>query len=104
MFHTVTLEHFLMLSALLFVLGIFGLFINRKNIIVMLMCLEIMLLAVNINFVAISAFNGDILGQIMTLFIFAVAAAEVAIGLAILTLFFRNRGSVDIDQADMMKG
>ncbi len=103
-FHTVTLEHILFLAAILFTLGIVGLFINRKNVIVLLMCLEIMLLAVNINFVAISSFSGDIMGQIFTLFIFAVAAAEVAIGLAILTLFFRNRGSVEIDDADVMKG
>lgn len=103
-FHTVTLEHVLLLAAVLFTLGIVGLFINRKNVIVLLMCLEVMLLAVNINFVAMSAFAGDITGQIFTLFIFAVAAAEVAIGLAILTLFFRNRGSVEIDDADVMKG
>jgi NADH-quinone oxidoreductase subunit K len=104
MFVNITLQHFLALAAVLFVIGVVGIFINRKNIIVVLMCLELMLLAVNINFVAFSSFLNDITGQVFTFFILTVAAAEVAIGLAILTLFFRNRGSVDIDQADRMRG
>jgi NADH-quinone oxidoreductase subunit K len=104
MFVNIDLSHFLALAAVLFVIGVVGIFINRKNIIVVLMCLELMLLAVNINFVAFSSFLNDITGQVFTFFILTVAAAEVAIGLAILTLFFRNRGSVEVDQADMMKG
>lgn len=98
------LSHFLMLAGILFVIGIMGIVINRKNIIVVLMSIELMLLAVNINMVSFSAFLGDLSGQIFTFFILTVAAAEIAIGLAILTLFFRNRGSVEIDKADMMKG
>lgn len=104
MFVNVTLTHFLTLSALLMVLGVVGIVLNRKNVIVILMCLELMLLAVNINFVAFSSFMNDIGGQIFTFFILTVAAAEIAIGLAILTLFFRNRGSVAVDSADLMKG
>ncbi len=100
----VTLTHYLVLSACLFTLGLLGIVINRKNIILVLMCIELMLLAVNINFVAFSTFIGDLTGQIFTFFVLTVAAAEVSIGLAILTLFFRNRGSVEIDRADMMKG
>lgn len=104
MFYAISLNHILLLTAMLFVLGVVGIFINRKNIIVILMCLELVLLSVNINFVAMSHFHNDVNGQVFTFFILTVAAAEVAIGLAILTLFFRNRGSVAIDEADMMKG
>ncbi len=101
---TVGLEHYLSLSAILFCLGMVGIFINRKNVILILMCLELMLLAVNINFVAFSSFMQNIQGQIFSFFILTVAAAEIAIGLAILTLFYRNRGSIEVDQSTMMKG
>jgi NADH-quinone oxidoreductase subunit K len=100
----VGMTHFLVLAAILFVIGITGIFINRKNIIVVLMSLELMLLAVNINMVTFSIYLNDLGGQVFTFFILTVAAAEVAIGLAILTVFFRNRGSVEIDDVDMMKG
>jgi NADH-quinone oxidoreductase subunit K len=100
----VGMTHFLVLAAIVFVIGLCGIFINRKNIIVVLMCLELMLLAVNINMVTFSVYLNDLGGQIFTFFILTVAAAEVAIGLAILTVFFRNRGSVGIDDVDMMKG
>ena len=86
------IEHYLTVAATLFVIGIFGLFLNRKNIIIMLMSIELMLLAVNINFVAFSYYLGDLVGQVFTLFVLTVAAAEAAIGLAILVCFFRNRG------------
>lgn len=104
MFLNITLPHILILSALLFTIGVFGVFVNRKNIIIVLMCLELMLLAVNINFVAISTFTGDVAGQVFTFFILTVAAAEVAIGLAILTLFYRHHGTIALDSADRMKG
>ena len=104
MFVNVSLTYYLVLAALLFVIGVVGIFINRKNIILLLMCLELMLLAVNINFVAFSTFNQNITGQVFSFFILTVAAAEVAIGLAILTLYFRSRGTVDVESADMMKG
>ncbi len=100
----VGMTHFLVLAAILFVIGLLGIFINRKNIIVVLMSLELMLLAVNINMVTFSVYLNDLGGQIFTFFILTVAAAEVAIGLAILTVFFRNRGSVEIDDIDVMKG
>lgn len=99
-----SLNHFLILAALLFNVGAMGIFINRKNIILILMCLELMLLAVNINMVAFSSYYGDLAGQIFTFFILTVAAAEVAIGLAIITLLFRNRGSVSVDDANKLKG
>ena len=98
------LEHYLTVSAALFVVGIFGLFLNRKNIIILLMSLELMLLAVNINFVAFSSYLGDLKGQIFTLFVLTVAAAEAAIGLAILVCFFRNRGTIDVEDVNVMKG
>ena len=98
------LEHYLTVSAALFVVGIFGLFLNRKNIIILLMSLELILLAVNINFVAFSQHLGDLKGQIFTLFVLTVAAAEAAIGLAILVCFFRNRGTIDVEDANVMKG
>ena len=98
------LEHYLTVAAALFVIAIFGLFLNRKNVIIMLMSIELMLLAVNINLVAFSAFLGDLVGQIFTLFVLTVAAAEAAIGLAILVCYFRNRGTIDVADINVMKG
>ena len=98
------LEHYLGVAAALFVTGIFGIFVNRKNVIVILMSLELMLLAVNINFVAFSSFLHDLVGQVFTMFVLTVAAAEAAIGLAILVCFFRNRGTIDVEDANVMKG
>ncbi len=98
------LEHYLTVAAILFVIGIFGIFLNRKNVIVILMSIELMLLAVNINFVAFSAHLGDMVGQVFTLFILTVAAAEAAIGLAILVIFYRNRGAIDVEDVSVMKG
>lgn len=98
------LEHYLTVAATLFVIGIFGIFLNRKNVIIILMSIELMLLAVNINMVAFSVFLNDLVGQVFTLFILTVAAAEAAIGLAILVVFFRNRGTIDVEDVNMMKG
>lgn len=98
------LSHYLTLAAMLFTLGVFGIFLNRKNVIIILMCIELMLLAVNINFVAFSAHLGDLTGQIFTLFILTVAAAEAAIGLAILVVFFRNKGSIAVEDISSMRG
>ena len=98
------LEHYLTVAAILFVIGIFGIFLNRKNVIVILMSIELMLLAVNINFVAFSAHLNDMVGQVFTLFILTVAAAEAAIGLAILVVFYRNRGAIDVEDVSVMKG
>jgi NADH-quinone oxidoreductase subunit K len=98
------LEHYLITAAVLFVIGIFGIFLNRKNVIVILMSIELMLLAVNINFIAFSSHLGDLVGQIFTLFVLTVAAAEAAIGLAILVVFFRNRGTIDVEDINVMKG
>jgi NADH-quinone oxidoreductase subunit K len=100
----ITLSHFIVLGAVLFCIAVAGIFINRKNVIVLLMSIELMLLAVNINFVAFSRFSGDVAGQIFVFFILTVAAAETAIGLAILTLLFRNRGTINIADIDSMKG
>ena len=100
----VTLEHYLTVAAILFVIGIFGLFLNRKNIIILLMSIELMLLSVNINLVAFSSFMNDLVGQIFTLFVLTVAAAEAAIGLAILVSFFRNRGTIAVEDVNVMKG
>lgn len=100
----VGLAHYLSLAALLFTMGVFGIFLNRKNVIVILMCIELMLLAVNINFVAFSAELGDMKGQVFTLFILTVAAAEAAIGLAILVVLFRTRGSIAVEDISTMKG
>lgn len=99
-----TLNHYLTVSAILFALGIFGIFLNRKNIITILMSIELMLLAVNINMVAFSAYSGNLEGQIFSLFILTVAAAEAAIGLAILVVFFRNRGSIAVEDVNILKG
>lgn len=103
-FLDVGLAHYLTLAAMLFTLGVFGIFLNRKNVIVILMCIELMLLAVNINFVAFSAELGDLVGQVFTLFILTVAAAEAAIGLAILVVIFRTRGSIAVEDISTMKG
>ena len=98
------LAHYLTVSAILFTLGIFGIFLNRKNVIIILMSIELMLLAVNINFVAFSTQLGDMVGQVFALFVLTVAAAEAAIGLAILVVFFRNRGTIDVEDINLMKG
>ena len=98
------LSHYLSLAAILFTLGVLGIFLNRKNVIIILMSIELMLLAVNINLVAFSSFLGDLTGQVFTLLILTVAAAEAAIGLAILVIYFRNRGSIEVDDISMMKG
>ncbi|OUD08691.1 NADH-quinone oxidoreductase subunit K [Marivivens niveibacter] len=98
------IEHYLVVAAALFVIGIFGLFLNRKNIIILLMSIELILLSVNINFVAFSSFLNDMVGQVFTLFVLTVAAAEAAIGLAILVCFFRNRGTIDVEDVNVMKG
>ena len=100
----IEIQHFLVLSSLLFIIGIFGIFLNRKNLIIILMSIELILLAVNINFVSFSYFLGDLTGQIFSLFVLTVAAAEAAIGLAILVCFFRNKGSIAVDDANVMKG
>jgi len=99
-----TLAHFLSLGAILFCLGVAGIFVNRKNIIILLMCIELMLLAVNMNFVAFSRFLGNLDGQIFVFFILTVAAAEAAIGLAILVVLFRNRKTINVAELDDLKG
>ena len=101
---SVTLGHYLSLGAILFALSVTGIFLNRKNLIVMLMAIELMLLAVNMNFVAFSHYLGDMQGQIFVFFILTVAAAESAIGLAILVLLFRNRASINVDELNSLKG
>jgi len=101
---TIGLGHYLAVAAVLFTLGIFGVFLNRRNVIVILMSVELMLLAVNINLVAFSAYLGDLSGQVFAMFILTVAAAEAAIGLAILVVYFRNRGSIAVEDVSMMKG
>ena len=104
------LSHYLVVAAVLFIIGVFGIFVNRKNVIVILMCVELILLAVNINFVAFSAHMpftpgvNPIDGQVFSLFILAIAAAEAAVGLAILVVFFRNRGNIEVESVDLMKG
>ncbi|AXX97380.1 NADH-quinone oxidoreductase subunit NuoK [Profundibacter amoris] len=98
------IENYLAVGAALFVIGIFGIFLNRKNVIIILMSIELMLLAVNINLVAFSSFSGDLVGQVFTIFVLTVAAAEAAIGLAILVVFFRNRGTIDVEDVNVMKG
>jgi len=101
---TIGLAHYLAVAAILFTTGVFGIFVNRKNIIVILMSVELMLLAVNINLVAFSVYLGNLVGQIFAMFVLTVAAAEAAVGLAILVTFFRNRGDIAVDDASMMKG
>ena len=99
-----TLNHFLVLGALLFAVSVVGIFLNRRNIIVLLMAIELMLLAVNLNFIAFSHYLGDLAGQVFVFFILTVAAAEAAIGLAILVVLFRNTRSIDVDELDRLKG
>jgi NADH-quinone oxidoreductase subunit K len=101
---TLTLGHFLSLGAMLFALSVVGIFLNRKNLIVLMMAIELMLLAVNTNFVAFSYYLGDLNGQIFVFFILTVAAAESAIGLAILVLLFRNKANINVDELDSLKG
>ena len=98
------LAHYLAVAAILFTIGVFGIFVNRKNIIVILMSIELILLAVNINLVAFSVYLGNVTGQIFAMFVLTVAAAEAAIGLAILVVFYRNRGSIAVEDVNMMKG
>ena len=100
----VSLYHYLVVSALLLVLGIFGIFMNRKNVIVILMSIELILLAANLNLVAFSAVLGDLVGQVFVMFTLTVAAAEAAIGLAIVVIYFRNRGSIQVEDVNLMKG
>ena len=101
---TIGLSHYLAVAAILFTIGVFGIFVNRKNIIVILMSIELILLAVNINLVAFSVYLGNVVGQVFAMFVLTVAAAEAAVGLAILVTFFRNRGDIAVDEANMMKG
>ena len=100
----IDLSHFLILAALLFMIGVVGIFLNRKNIIILLMAIELMLLAVNINFIAFSYYVGDIAGQILVIFILTVAAAEAAIGLAIIIIVFRNNRSIDVEDINRLRG
>tara|TARA_Y100001960_G_scaffold33608_1_gene30040 strand:- start:133 stop:444 length:312 start_codon:yes stop_codon:yes gene_type:complete len=100
----ISLEHYLILGATIFTIGIIGIFLNRKNLIVILMCIELLLLAVNINLVSFSIFLNDLNGQIFTLFILTVAAAEAAIGLAIIVVYYRNSGSIRVEDINTLKG
>jgi NADH-quinone oxidoreductase subunit K len=101
---TIGLGNYLTVAAILFTIGVFGIFLNRKNVIVILMSIELLLLAVNINFVAFSAYLHDLVGQVFALFVLTVAAAEAAIGLAILVVYFRNRGTIAVEHVNLMKG
>ena len=98
------LSHYLTVAAILFTIGVFGIFVNRRNIIIVLMAIELILLAVNINLVAFSSYLHEVTGQIFAMFVLTVAAAEAAVGLAILVTFFRNKGDIAVDQANVMKG
>ena len=98
------LEHYIVVGTILFVLGVLGIFLNRKNVIVILMAIELILLSVNINFVAFSSYLGDLTGQIFAMFVLTVAAGEAAIGLAILVIYFRGRGTIAVDSVDRLKG
>ncbi|GGB66812.1 NADH-quinone oxidoreductase subunit NuoK [Blastomonas aquatica] len=98
------IEHYLVVSSILFVMGVLGIFLNRKNIIIILMAIELILLAVNINLVAFSVFLGDMVGQVFAMFVLTVAAGEAAIGLAILVIYFRGRGTIAVDDVNQMKG
>jgi NADH-quinone oxidoreductase subunit K len=100
----VPISHYLTVAAILFTLGILGIFVNRKNVIIILMSIELMLLAVNLNLVAFSAYLGDLAGQVFAMFVLTVAAAEAAIGLAILVVYFRNRGSIEVEDINLMRG
>jgi NADH-quinone oxidoreductase subunit K len=101
---TIGLSNYLSVAAILFTIGVFGIFLNRKNVIIILMSIELILLAVNINFVAFSSYLHDLVGQVFALFILTVAAAEAAIGLAILVVYFRNRGTIAVEDVNLMKG
>jgi NADH-quinone oxidoreductase subunit K len=101
---SIGLGHYLAVGAILFTIGIFGIFLNRKNVIIIMMSIELILLAVNVNLVAFSAFLGDLVGQVYALVVLTVAAAEAAIGLAILVVYFRNRGSIAVEEINLMKG
>ena len=103
-FFSIGLGHYLTLAAVLFTIGIFGIFLNRKNVIIILMSVELMLLAVNINLIAFSVFLNDLVGQIFALFVLTVAAGEAAIGLAIIVVYFRNRGTIEVEDINLMKG
>ena len=98
------LGHYLTVSAVLFVLGVLGIFLNRKNVIIILMSIELMLLAINLNFVAFSVYLGDLVGQVFAMFILTIAAAEAAIGLAVVVVYFRNRGSIEVEDISTLKG
>ena len=100
----ITLTHYLTVAAILFTIGVFGIFLNRKNVIIILMSVELILLSVNINLVAFSSFLGDMVGQVFAMFVLTVAAAEAAIGLALLVVYFRNRGSIAVEDLNVMKG
>ncbi len=100
----ISMSHFLILAGIIFTIGVFGIFLNRKNVIVILMSIELMLLAVNINFITFSSYLDDLVGQVFVMFILTVAAAEAAIGLAILVVFFRNKGSIAVEDLSEMKG
>ena len=101
---SITIDHFLFLGAILFTIGVLGIFLNKKNVIIILMSIELILLSVNINLVSFSVYLNDIVGQVFTLFVLTVAAAEAAIGLAILVVFFRNKGSIHVDDINSLKG
>src|SRR6202789_4217912 len=101
---TVGLGHYLIVAAMVFTIGVFGIFLNRKNVIIILMSIELILLSVNLNLVAFSAFLGDLVGQVFALFVLTVAAAEAAIGLAILVVYYRNRGTIAVEDVNLMKG
>ena len=100
----IPLSHYLTLAAVIFTLGVFGIFLNRKNVIIIMMSIELILLAVNINFVAFSAYLHDLAGQVFTMFVLTVAAGEAAIGLAIVVVYFRNRGTIEVADINLMKG
>jgi NADH-quinone oxidoreductase subunit K len=100
----IPLSHYVTVASILFTLGIFGIFLNRKNVIIILMSIELMLLAINLNLVAFSVYLNDLAGQVFAMFVLTVAAAEAAIGLAILVVYFRNRGSIEVEDINLMKG
>ena len=100
----ITINHFLILGAILFTIGVLGIFLNKKNVIIILMSIELILLAVNINFISFSSFSGDISGQVFAMLTLTIAAAEAAIGLAILVVFFRNLGSISVEEINNLKG
>ena len=101
---TIGIEHYVTVSSILFVLGVLGIFLNRKNVIIILMAIELILLAVNINLVAFSSFLGDLTGQVFAMFVLTVAAGEAAVGLAILVIYFRDRGTISVEDVNQMKG